>query len=147
VAAGERGHEGGRVGLTAQGQGRELQPGRPSLGSRGQRGHGRIGQGLPRPPGHLPQQRAGLAGREPQVGGPQLGQLPAAPQPSQGQRRIGPAGQYQAQPGRPVLQQELDRIVHRPGADHVIVVEDQPGLVRGGPGAQVVDQRCEQPLE
>ena len=58
VAAGERGHEGGRIGLAAQGQGRELQPGRPSLGSRGQRGHGRVGQGRPRLPGHLPQQRA-----------------------------------------------------------------------------------------
>ena len=96
VAAGERGHEGGRVGLTTQGQGRELQPGRPSLGSRGQRGHGRIGQGRPRLPGHLPQQRAGLVRREPQVGGPQLGQLPAGPQPRQGQRWIGPAGQHQA---------------------------------------------------
>jgi hypothetical protein len=46
-----------------------------------------------------------------------------------------------------VLQQELDRIVHGPGADHVIVVEDQQDLIRGGPGAQVVDQRREQPLE
>ena len=64
MAAGERSHEGGRVGLTAQGQGRELQPGRPSFGSRGQRGHGCIGQGRPRPPGHLPQQRAGLGRRE-----------------------------------------------------------------------------------
>jgi hypothetical protein len=46
-----------------------------------------------------------------------------------------------------VLQQELHRIVHGPGADHVIVVEDQQGFVRGGPGTQVVDQRREQPLE
>ena len=147
VTAGERGHEGGRVGLAAQGQGRELQPGRPSLGSLGQRGHSRIGQGRARPPGHLPQQRAGLARREPQVGGPQLGQLPAGPQPRQGQRRIGPAGQHQSQPRRPVFQEELHRIVHGPGADHVIVVEDQQGPVRGGPGAQVVDQRREQPLK
>ena len=147
VAAGERGHEGGRVGLAAQGQGRELQPGRPALGPRGQRGHGRIGQGRPRLPGHLPHQRGGLVCRKAQVGGPQFGQLPAGPQPGQAQGRIGPAGQHQAQPGRAVLQEELHGIMHRPGGDHVIVVEDQHGLVRGGPAVQVVDQRREQPLE
>ncbi|HYB87823.1 MAG TPA: hypothetical protein VEC76_13270 [Streptosporangiaceae bacterium] len=78
---------------------------------------------------------------EPQVGGAQLGQLPAGPQPRQGQRRIGAAGHHHTQPGRPVLHQEPHLLVHLLGADHVVVVEDQQRLIVTGLSGQFIDQR------
>jgi hypothetical protein len=84
-----------------------------------------------------------LRGREPQLGHAHLGQLAACPQPRQRQRRIAAAGQHHAYPGRPVLGQECDRLVHLRRADHVVIVEDNHGLVR----SQIVDQRRDQPLE
>ena len=115
VAAGERGDEAVDVGLPAQRQASQLQPGRPALGPRGQRRGGRVRQRRtgPRPAGRrrdLLQQRRRLPGREPQVRGAQLGQLPAGPQPRQGQRRVAAAGQRQVQPRRPVLEQEPERL-------------------------------------
>ena len=84
-----------------------------------------------------------LRGREPQLGGADLGQLSAGPQPRQRQRRVAAAGQHHAYPGLPVLDQERERLVHHRRADHVVVIEDEQGLVRG----QIVDQRRDQPLE
>ena len=103
VAAGERGDEAVDVGLPAQRQARQLQPGRPALGPRGQRRGDRVRQRRtgPRPAGRsrdLLQQRRRLPRREPQVRGAQLGQLPAGPQPRQGQGRVAAAGQRQVQP-------------------------------------------------
>ena len=89
------------------------------------------------------EQLPGLGGREPQLGHAQFGQLAACPQPRQRQRRVAAAGQHHAGPGRPVLGQERERLVHLRRADHVVIVEDQQGLIPG----QVVDQRRDQPLE
>lgn len=47
----------------------------------------------------------------------QFGELPAGPQPRQGQRRVGAAGQHGMQPRRQVLEQEPQRRMHRLGAD------------------------------
>ena len=146
MAAGERRHEPGGIGLPAQRQGRQLQPGGPPLGAGGQRRHrrfrqGRAGYGRP-----LPQQRRRLVRGEPQLRGAQFGQLAAAPQPGQRQWRVGAAGQHQVQSRRPVLEQEPERGVHGLGVNQVVVVEHQQRLVRIGPGGQLVDQRGHQPL-
>ena len=105
MAAGERRHEPGHIGLPAQRQAGQLQPGRPPLGARRQRRHSRIGQGHAGSGRHLLQQCRRLVRGEPQLGGAQLSQLPARPQPGQRQRRVRAAGQHHMQPRRPVLQQ------------------------------------------
>ena len=143
VAAAERRHEPGGIGLPRQRKGGQPQAGHPPLGAGGQSRHHRGGQVST---SRLAEQRRRLLLAEPQVGGAQLGQLPASPQPGQRQRRIGPAGQHQVQARRQVLQQERQRHVHRPGVDQVIVIQDQQHLAVG-PGGQVVDQRRHQPLE
>ena len=121
VAAGERGHEAGGIVMSAQRQRGQRQPGRPALGPGRQRRHRRIRQRRRRVLEQLP----GLRGREPQLGHAYLGQLAAGPQPRQRQRRIAAAGQHHAYPGRPVLDQERERLVHLLRADHVVVVEDE----------------------
>ena len=144
MTASECGDEPGDVGLPAQRQRRQLKTGRPPFGAGCQRRHRGVGQHVA---GRYPlQQRRGLARGEAQVGRPQLGQLPPGPQPRQGQGRVTAAGQYQVQPGRPVLQQELQRRVYRLGTNRVIVVEDQPHVVRARLG-QLVDQGGHQPVE
>ena len=94
VAAGKRRHEPLGIELAAQRQRGQLQPGGPALGPPRQRRHRRIGQGPAGPGRRLPQQRGRLGGGEPQLGGAQLGQLPAGAQPGQRQRRVTAAGQY-----------------------------------------------------
>ena len=153
VAAGERGDEPADVVLPAQRQGRQLQPGRPALGPRGQRRGGRVRQRRtgPRCAGRrrdLGQQRRRLPGREAQFRSAQLGQLPASPQPRQRQRRVAAAGQRQVQPGRPVLKQEPERGVHQLRADQVVVIQDQQQrLIRVRPGGDLVDQGRHQRFE
>ena len=86
---------------------------------------GRQRRAGPRSAGHgrdLLQQRRRFLGREPQLSGAQLGQLPAGPQPRQGQWRVAAAGQRQMQPRRPVLEQEPNRLMHSLRADHVIII-------------------------
>jgi hypothetical protein len=141
VAAGERGREPDGIGLPAQRQGRQLQPGRPALGAGGQGRHRRFRQGRVRDGRRLPQHGRGLVRGEAQVRGAQLGQLPPAPQPGQRQRRVAAAGQHQVQSRRPVLEQEPERGVHGLGVNQVVVVEHQQRLVRVGPGGQLIDQR------
>ena len=146
VAAGERGREPGGIGLPAQRQGRQLQPGGPPLGAGGQRRHRRFRQAHAGHGHPLPEQRRRLVRGESQLRGAQLGQLPAAPQPGQHQRRVAAAGQHQAQPRRPVLDQEPERLVHCRRVDQVVVVEHQQRLARIRPGGQFVDQRGHQAL-
>ena len=104
VATGERRHERGDIRPAAQRQGGQLQPGCPPLGPRRQRCHRRIRQTHTGTSRHLLlQERRRFVRGKPQLVGAQLGQLPAGPQPGQRQRRVGPAGQHQVQPRRPVL--------------------------------------------
>ena len=135
VAAGERGDEAVDVAAPAQRQASQLQPGGPALGPRGQRRgdcvrQRRTGPRSARRRRDLLQQRRRLPGREAQFRGAQLGQLLAGPQPGQSQGRVAAAGQRQVQPWRPVLEQEPERLVHQPRADHVIIIQDQQRLVR-----------------
>ena len=134
VAAGERGDEAVDVVVAAQRQASQLQPGGPALGPRGQRRGDRVRQRRTGPRSArgsrgLLQQRRRLLGCEPQIRGAQLGQLPAGPQPRQGQWRVAAACQGQVQLWWPVLEQEPNRLVHRLRADHVIVIQNQQRFV------------------
>ena len=140
MAAGERGHERSGILVSAQRQRGQLQPGRPALGPGRQRRHRRVRQ-VRR---HVLEQLPGLRGREPQLGLAYLGQLAAGPQAGQPQRRVAAAGQHHAYPGRAVLDQEPERLMHLRRADHVVIVEDKQHLLLPG---QLVDQRRDQPLE
>src|SRR5207244_904354 len=122
--------------LPAQRKGRQLQARGPPLGPCRQRRHCLAGQLTTC---RLTQQRRSLLRGEPQVGGPQLAEPPAGPQPWQRQRRISPAGHHQVQARRQVLNQELKRRVHRLGLDQVVVVNDQQDLIPGRLGGQLVD--------
>jgi len=95
----------------------------------------------------LPQQGRGLVGSEPKLGGAQLGELTAGPQPPQRQRRVGPARQHHLQPRRQMLQQEQQRLVHRLSVEQVVVVQNQDRLFLYGLGGQFVDQRRRQACE
>ena len=55
---------------------------------------------------HLVEVGGRLVGREAQVGGADLDQLAARPQPGQRQRRVGAAGDHQVQLRGQVLEQE-----------------------------------------
>jgi hypothetical protein len=46
-----------------------------------------------------------------------------------------------------MLQQEQQRLVHRPGVDQVVVVQNQDWLAVTGLGGQFVDQRRHQACE
>jgi len=144
VAAAEVRHKPGRVRFPPQGQGGQLQARCPPLGAGGQRHDRCAGQVAAK---GFTQQGPGLGRGEPQVGGAQLSQLPAGPQPRQRQQRVGPAGQHQPKAQRQVVKQEHQRRVHRRGVDQVVVVEDQQHLVPAGLGGQLVDQRRHQPFE
>ena len=122
VAAGKRGHERGGILVPAQGQRGQLQPGRPALGPGRQRRHRPIRQ-VRR---SVPEQLRRFGGGEPQLGRAYLGELAACPQPRQRQRRIAAAGQHHAYPGRAVLGQERERLVHLLRADHVVIIRDPP---------------------
>ena len=144
VAAAEGRHEPSGIGLPPQRKGSQLQAGHPAFGAGGQRRHRRGGQVST---SRFMEQGCRLFWAEAQVGGAQLGELPAGPQPRQRQRRVGPAGQHQVQSRRQVLEQEPQRDMDRLGVDQVVVVEDQQHLAVTALGVQFVDQRCHQPLE
>ena len=140
VAAGEGGHEARDVGLGAQRQRRQLQPDGPAFGPFGQRGGGReveVGR-------DLAEQFRRLVEVEPEIGGAHLTQLAPPPVPGQAQRRIGAAGQHDAQLGRTVLEQEPDRRVHGVRGDQVVVVEHQQHAGQARLGHDIVDQRADQ---
>ncbi len=88
-----------------------------------------------RPPGrrlraeahHVGEEGAGLVGSEPQVGGTQLDELAARPQPGQRQRRVRPCRDRQAGLRRQVVQEERHHLVHLGRLDDVVVVERQHG--------------------
>ncbi len=143
VAAADRRHAPGRIRVPPQRQPGQLQPRRPPLGAGHQRCHRRAGQARPR---RLAEQLRRLLGGETQIRGAQLSQLAAGPQPRQRQRRVGPAGHHHPQARRQILQQERHRLMHRPGIDQVVVIQDQDHLIRAGIGSHLVDQGRHQPL-
>ena len=140
MAAGEGGHEAGDVGLGAQRQRRQLQPYRPAFGAFGQRGRRwqvEVGR-------DLAEQFGRFVNVEPEIGGAHLSQLAPPPVPGQAKRRIGPAGQHDAQLGRPVIEQEPDRRLQGVRADQVVVVEHQQHVGQARIGHHIVDQRADQ---
>ena len=138
VAAAEGGDRRAGIGVIAQRQRGQLQPGDPALGARRQR--------RGRPVGERRGQRGAqecrrLVGGEAQVGRADLGQLPPRAQTGQRERRIGPAGDDQVQSGRGVVEQERERGVDRRRRDRVVVVEDQGHVaVLGGDPVQHRDE-------
>ena len=81
---------------------------------------------------HLVEVRGGLVGREAQVGGADLDQLAARPQPGQRQRRVGAAGDHQVQPRGQVVEQERHPLLDVARVDDVVVVEHQHDVARRG---------------
>jgi hypothetical protein len=142
VAAREGLYEGVNVELALKRQSGQLQPSDPAFGAFPQRGKGHLGHFRPH---RSPQHRGGLSRGEAQVGGAELGQLPAGPQPGQRQRRVGPAGQHQPERRWQVLQQILEGGVDRLGLDQMVVIHDQHDPL-GHPG-QLVDQRGDHRVE
>ena len=94
VVAGEAGDEAGDVVAALHRQRRQLERGDPALGAPLQRGDV---LGRQRQPHHVVEVGRGLVGGEAQVGGADLDQLAAGPQPGQRQRRVGAAGDHQVQ--------------------------------------------------
>ena len=151
VAAREGLDEPGDVGGTgSRRQRRQLQPGRPPLGARLERGHEcRIEPQLH----HVVEKLLRFVGGEPEVGGPHLHELATRPQTGQRQRRVRPGRHRQRDLRRQVVQQEGHRLVDGGRVDQVVVVErhhrgpdehveivdqaDQDGVRRcGGAGLQ-----------
>ena len=73
----------------------------------------------------LGQQQPGLGGRESQVAGPDLGQLTGQPVAVQGQQRIDPGGDHQAQARLRVPQNEVKLGQYRRLGQDMEVVDDQ----------------------
>ena len=71
-----------------------------------------------------------LVGGEAQVGGADLDQLAAGPQPSQRQERVGSAADHQVDVRREVLQQERHAVADVGPVDQVVVVEHEVDVVR-----------------
>ena len=110
----------GRGGMGPGRQRGQLQPGRPPLGPRLERGHERWLQ----PQTHdLVEKRLRFAGGEPEVRDPHLHQLAPRTQTRQRQRRISPSAHRQRDLRRQVVQQEGHRIVDSGPVDHVVVIE------------------------
>ena len=122
--------------VATKGQRGELQPRRPALGATPYALADNLGHHDPGDRGH---QRLGLVRREAQVAGAQLGELRARPQPSQGQRWVGPGGDHHSERLGRVGDQELDRFVDPGVGERVVVVEDQH--VGGRGRRQLVEQR------
>jgi hypothetical protein len=135
VAAGEGGHECGRVGPVVQRQPGQLQSGRPPFGALRKRRDLGLGQVQAH---DLPEQGRRLVAREPQSGGAHLGEPAAGPQARQRQGRVRPAGEHEAQLCGRAVEQHRQAVVDGGSDDPVVVVEDQRHLV--APGDQRVDQ-------
>ena len=144
MAAAERRDKPGRIRVPPQRQRGQLQSRRPPLGAGRQRHHRSVGQDRPR---RRAQQRRRLLGGEAELSGAQLSQLAAGPQPRQRQRRVSPAGHHQQQARWQVLQQKRYRLVHRPGVNQVVVVQDQQHLIPTRLDGEPVDQGRHKPLK
>ena len=127
VVAGEAGDEAGDVVAPLHRERRQLERGDPAFGAPLQRRDVLRRQVQAH---HLVEVRRGLVGREAQVGGADLDELAARPQPSQRQRRVGAAGDHQVQLRREVLEQEGHPVVDVARVDDVVVVEHQHDVVR-----------------
>ena len=122
VAAGEGIHELRGVLDPPQRQAGELEPGDPPLGARLEGCHLGVVEVEPH---HVGEECVCLIGREPQVRGTQLDELPAGAQPRERERRVGPRRDRETGVRWQVVDQEGHRAVHLRCLDDVVVVEDQ----------------------
>ena len=147
MAAGERGHEAGHIGLLAQRQASQLQSGRPPFGARRQGRHDRIGQGYIGRGCHLLQQQRCLVVGEAQIAARSSTSCPRArsrASTSGGSERL--ASTRCSSGGRCSTRNSTEACTGC-GADHVVVVEDQQHPFVTGLVGQLVDQRGHQRLE
>ncbi len=105
VGAGELGQEARRLGVPVQRERRQAQSCGPALGARPQRVDVCVGEGEVEPPAQL----GGLAAVEREVGDAQLRERAAYAQPLDRQRRVGAAGEHEAQLLGGVAHEEVDR--------------------------------------
>jgi hypothetical protein len=125
VASLQRGDEGVRVVSTPERQAGQIQPGRPAFGPLPESLHVPRGQVEPH---RIVEQGGRLGIGEREVGGADLGQLPAGPPTGQRQRRIDPRRQQQVHRGGQVVDEERHRPVTGGVADQVIVIQHQHQL-------------------
>ena len=142
VVPGEAGDELGGVVASLHRQRGELEGGDPALGATLERGD--VAAPVSSQAHRLVEVGRGLLGGEAQVGGADLDQLAARPQPRQRQGRVGPAGDHQVQLRREVVEQEGHRVVDLARLDDVVVVEDQHDVPVDG--AEVVEEGGEHRL-
>ena len=129
MAAGESLNETGGIPMPLHGKRGQLQPGDPALGAGFQRSHVAVGKRQT----HYSIKKLGRFDRgELQVGGAQLGQLAARPQPGQRQRRVLAGGDHQVHRRRQMLEQKGEGVVDGFGVDEVVVIEHQDEAVRDG---------------
>ena len=112
--------------MPGQRQRRQPQPGRPPLGPLMQHHHRRIGQLHPGPGKQLPR----LGHAEPQIPGPDLGQLTLQPQPVQPQPQVMPGTQHEPQRIRGPHHQQLQLPQRLVRPQQVDVIDHQPDRLR-----------------
>ncbi len=142
VVAGEPGDEPGRVGAVPQRERGQLQGGDPSLGAAAEGGD--VG-GVEVEAGGRGEERGGLGVREAEVGGTDLGEIAAGPQPGEGQRRVGPGADDQPHLRRQPLEQERHPRLDRRTLGEVVVVQHQHDVV--GEHAQLVEHHRQHGLD
>ncbi|MGP3965340.1 hypothetical protein ACTWPT_56270 [Nonomuraea sp. 3N208] len=125
------------IGRAAQGQGREVQPGGPALGTVDEP---RDLVGVERDPAHIGHQADRLLRREREIGRTDLGELSTCAQACQRKRWVEARGDQDADRRRQVGQHELGRLVDPAVGDQVVVVEHEHDYALGVVGRQVVDE-------
>ena len=129
------------LGDAAQREGGELKAGDPPFGALLQRV--RVGGGELQPH-HLVEELSSLVGGEAQIGGAQLDELSASPEPGHLQRWIGPGRDHQVHLIGDMVEEEGHCFVHVGRFDDVIVVEHEdpllPRCLCTGAG-ELVDER------
>jgi len=129
VVPGEPGDESADVRPSLHRDRGELERSDPAFGSSFQRGDVVRGEVQT---GDVVEVGGDFVGGEAQVGGADLDQFPAGPQPSQRQERVGSAADHQVDVRWEVLEQERHAVAEVGPVDQVVVVEHQDHLIRCG---------------
>ena len=141
VVAGEAGDEVGGVDAPLHRERGELQGRDPAFGAGLESGH----VALVEAQAHRVVEVGGrFAVGEAEVRGADLEEIAACPQPTERQRRVGPAGDHQVGLAGEVVDQEAEGVVDLRAVDDVVVVEDDRDVV--GAGGEIVQQRREDRL-
>ena len=128
VVSGELGDESADVGASLHGERGQLECGDPAFGPAFQRGDVVGGEVET---GDVVEVGGDFVGGEAQVGGADLDQLAAGPQPGEWQERVGAAADHQVDVRWEVLQEERHVFAEVWSVDEVVVVEYEVDVVRG----------------